>query len=124
RASRAPRASPRGYGAAPGWGCSFAPDTLLHREDFASVAGDEDRVLELRRELPVRRPHRPAVTEDDDLGRAEVDHRLDREAHAGLEPDPPAGSDVRDVRILVHPAPDAVASEVPDDRAALSPREL
>ncbi len=53
------------------------------------------------------------------LGAAGVHHGLDGEAHAHLEAGASASyAHVRDVRVLVHLAADAVAAEVGDDAAA------
>ena len=55
--------------------------------------GDEHRVLPLRGQRMVGGDDRPAVGERADAGAAGVDHRLDREDHAGLQLDArcPAG---------------------------------
>src|SRR3990170_8065137 len=50
------------------------------RQDFAGVLGDDDGVLELRRQLAVARHGGPAVVEHLDLPGARVDHGLDGEA--------------------------------------------
>src|SRR5437588_8816163 len=65
----------------------------------------------------VLRRDRPLVVVKVDLGPARGDHRLDRKRHAGLQERPPTGlAEVRDLRLLVVRAADAVADERADDR--------
>src|SRR3546814_9507183 len=54
-------------------------------EDFAAVLGDPDAVLELGGERAVAGHRGPAVGEHLDRIFAGVDHRLDREEHAGFQ---------------------------------------
>ena len=55
-----------------------------------------------------------------DVVAAEVEHRLDREAHPRLDAHPGPGPPVvGDLRILVHGGADAVADEVPHDAVAV-----
>jgi hypothetical protein len=80
---------------APGWrGSAIEPRSGVRRlvvsggalgEDLAAVFGDADRMFELGGKRAVAGDGGPAVLED--LGRrlADVDHRLDREEHAGLQ---------------------------------------
>ena len=59
----------------------------------------------------------PAVVAHADLGAAGVDHRLDRQHHALLQLGALAGlAEVRDLRVLVHLAPDPVADQRADHR--------
>src|SRR3989338_2897018 len=53
---------------------------------FKAGVGDEDGVFVLRRQAVVLGDHRPAVAEVLGGRLAGVDHRLDGEGHAGLEP--------------------------------------
>ena len=63
-------------------------------QHLAARFGDQHRVLELRRALPVRRGHRPAVGPGDPLGGALGEHRLDGEGGAQLHlPGRVAGAD-------------------------------
>ena len=67
----------------------------------------------------VARRDRPAVLGEPDLGPPHRDHRLDRDRHPLRESRPAAGvAEVRDVRVLVVVAADAVAHEALDDREA------
>ena len=52
------------------------------REDFATAAGDEDGVLELRRQASILRDNGPPVVPYVVVIRAEGDHGLNREGHA------------------------------------------
>src|SRR5678815_4770863 len=54
---------------------------LDERENFGSVLADRDGVLEMGRELPVRRHHRPLIRKRHHVRAAQVHHRLDREHH-------------------------------------------
>src|SRR5262245_45841364 len=64
----------------------------------------------------VARDHRPAVGQQPDLAPAGVDHRLDRESHAGLERQAGVGlSVVQYLRVFVKTPPDAVAAILPHD---------
>src|SRR5262249_17749077 len=62
----------------------------------------------------------PAVIEDLGAWAAEIEHRLDREYHAWLQPFALAGlAVVQDVRRIVEDAPEAGAAEFAPDGAAL-----
>src|SRR4030088_935597 len=83
----------------------FLGVALRQREDFDAIAGDADRMLELRRQRAVARHGGPAVRQDFDVRLAEIDHRLDGEEHAGLQGDAFAGPpDMDDVRLVVEHA--------------------
>src|SRR6476646_3017624 len=92
-------------------------------EHLVAVRRHEDRVLPLRRQRMVGSDDRPAVGEAADAGTAGVDHRLDRERHAGLQLEPRAGAAVvQHLRLLVELPADAVAAELADDRKAMALR--
>src|SRR5262245_38223614 len=57
------------------------------RENLHAVGGHRYRVLELCGEGAVAGHRGPAVGEDLHMRAAQIDHRLDREEHAGLECD-------------------------------------
>src|SRR5688572_19874720 len=89
-------------------------------QDVWPVLGHGDRVLEMRGETAVLRHRRPAVVEDADLPTAHRDHRLDGQYHARLEQRPLARvSEIRNLRLLVERAADAVAHEGPHDPEAV-----
>ena len=72
---------------------------------------------------------RPVVGQHAHRRSAGIDHRLDRQRHAGQEPGigsviAPRGNIVRDFRILVHFGADAVADIVAHDAAAVAFRVL
>ena len=70
---------------------------------------------------PSTRRDGPVVREDVGSMVAEREHRLDREAQAGLELAPAAtGAVVGDLRFLVHLGADAVADELADDAEAVA----
>src|SRR3989442_14032221 len=54
-------------------------------EDDRPIGPDRDGVLEVGRETPVRRHHRPLVRKGQHFRGARVHHRLDRENHSLLE---------------------------------------
>ena len=82
-------------------------------------SGDRDRVLEVGGEGVVGGCDGPAVGLHVDVAVAEREHRLDRQADAGLELGAArARAVVRDLRVLVHLRADAVADERPDDAVA------
>ena len=69
---------------------------------------------------PSRGVDGPVVAAHPDLGRAGVDHRLDREHHARLQLRARARlAEVGDLRVLVHVAADAVPDQRADDREPL-----
>src|SRR5581483_2487864 len=80
------------------------PSVLLGQgEDLGAMVGHGDRVLEVGGERPVPGDHRPAVVERLGLGLALVDHRLDGQDVALLDPHAPARlAVVGDGRLLVH----------------------
>jgi hypothetical protein len=77
-------------------------------------------MLELRRERTVPGHCRPAIGQHLGLGPAQIDHRLDGEEHARLQPcaGPPAAVMQHVGRRMEHP-PQPVAAEIPHDRTAL-----
>ena len=84
------------------------------------VVRDEHRVLPLRGQRVILRHDGPAVREQLHVALAGVDHRLDREGHAGHELDAGAGpAVVQHLRILVEDPADAVAAVLAHDREAL-----
>src|SRR5207342_1075951 len=93
---------------------------LRQREDLDAGCGHADRVLELRRQRAVARHRGPAVGQDFHMRLAEIDHRLDREEHAGLQHHALAGAaDMDDVRFVVEHAPEAMAAEIAHHAHAL-----
>src|SRR3546814_3143020 len=100
------------------------PYTTLFRsargEDFAAVLGDPDAVLELGGERAVAGHRGPAVGEHLDRIFAGVDHRLDREEHAGFQFGAGAGAPgVDDLGRVVEHLPDAMAAEIAHHRIAM-----
>src|SRR5215813_3072220 len=86
----------------PAFRASASP-SLDGREDLGAVLGDGDGVLEMGRECAVGRIHRPAVLLHVHVAAAEREHRLDGEAHAGLQLRAAGpGPVVRDLWLLVH----------------------
>src|SRR4051812_2967868 len=91
-----------------------------HRQHDRPVIGDGDRVLEMGGEATIFGYSRPPIVFDQDLRAAGVDHRLDGDHHPGGQAAALGGvAVVRDVRVLVHGAADAVADELPDDRVTV-----
>src|SRR5262249_9967363 len=81
-----------------------------------TTLGNRHCVLEVRRKRPVRCADRPPVRFDVHIRRTLVDHRLDRESHPGLQLRSSARhTEVRELRVLVHRAPDSMPDELPDD---------
>src|ERR687887_1143688 len=71
-------------------------------QHFRTVFGHGDRVLEVGRELAVRRDHRPLVGQDPGPPATHVDHGLDGHNQPGLKDrSPPRGAEVRDLGVLV-----------------------
>src|SRR2546430_6900561 len=68
-----------------------SPGSLGEGEDLGAVVGHGDRVLEVGGERTVPGDDRPAVVQGLGLGLALVDHRLDGQDVALLDPHPPAG---------------------------------
>src|SRR3954471_18075242 len=95
-------------------------DALWEGEDLEAVVGDEDRVLELCRALPVARHDGPPVVPHVPLVGAEVEHRLDGERHARLDHRLVVGRRVvvRDDEPGVELEADAVPGEVAHDAVA------
>src|SRR5574344_1292486 len=90
-------------------------------ENLASVVGDGDRVLEVSREAAVGGDDGPAVVQDlrPLAALRQADHRLVRNRHPGLQDKLGARlSEVRNLRILVDGAADAVSDPVADDAEA------
>src|SRR5262249_27129852 len=98
---------------------------IASRHHLAARFRDHERVLELRRQRAVDGDRGPLVLEHFDLERADVDHRLDREAHARTHAVAlPPLADVRDLRWLVKAPADPVADERAHHAAALAFGEL
>ena len=79
--------------------------------DLRSVVSDEDGVLELGGEAAVGGADSPVVAAVEfGFGRSEVQHRFDREAHAGVDDDPfgAGGGAMGDAGVLVALLADAV----------------
>src|SRR3954449_3491821 len=77
-------------------------------------------MLELRRERAVARHGGPAVGQNFDVRLAEIDHRFDREEHAGFQRHAFAGAaDMDDVRLVVEESAQPVATEVANYAHAL-----
>ncbi len=90
-------------------------------EHLAALHRHAERVLELRRQRSVARHRRPAVAEDLHVRAAQVDHRLDREEHAGAQRHALAATAVvQDVGLVVEQPAEPVAAEVAHHRAALA----
>src|SRR3546814_10296185 len=86
------------------------------REDLTAVLGDADRVFELGRQRLIASYRGPAVVQQLHRGLAEVDHRLDRHEHAGLEQRPRAwASGVDDFRRVMEQPAEAMAAELAHD---------
>src|SRR5262249_50674813 len=108
--------------AIPGSSESSHRDPLRHRsvrsgKHTRTVLCDRHRVFEVGRQCPVCCANGPAVRLDVHVRRALVDHRLDRERHPWLQFGPRARyAEVRELRILVHRAPDSVPHELPYHR--------
>ena len=60
---------------------------FAHRQDFATGFGHEYRVLPLCGERAVLRHDGPTVTKVGDVTSTGVEHRFDREDHAGTQDD-------------------------------------
>lgn len=52
-------------------------------KNLAAILGNADAVFKLRGQAPVARYRRPAIVEHFACGLADVDHRFNREDHAG-----------------------------------------
>src|SRR5881227_717979 len=89
-------------------------------QDSWPFCGNRHRVLEMARQGPVGTVNRPVVGTDADPVLARRGHRLDSENHPLLELRTGARlAVIRDLRILVHLAPDAVSDQRADDREAV-----
>ena len=84
-------------------------------EDLGDTVDDSDGVLEVSRGLAVASATGPAIVLDDDVAGAEVDHRLDADAHAVAYDSAGAGATiVGDLGAFVHAATDAVTTHFAD----------
>ena len=89
-------------------------------EYFDARFGHADRVFELRRHRAVAGDRGPAVGQDLHMRPAEIDHRLDREEHAGLQHDALAAPAImEDVGLVVEQAAEAMAAEIADHGTTL-----
>src|SRR5712691_3896635 len=90
-------------------------------EDVRTALRDRDRVLEVRGQAAVLRHRRPPVVQHAHLPAPHRHHGLDGQDHARLELRPPPGiAEVRDLRLLVQRAADAVSHEGTDDPEAVT----
>src|SRR5690606_7220914 len=90
-------------------------------ENLAAILSDADRMFELGGERAVAGDRRPAVVADLRRRLADVDHRFDREAPAGLQLGTSAGAaGVDHFWRIVEDAAEAVAAEIADDGIAMA----
>src|SRR4051794_17207687 len=90
------------------------------REYLAAILGDTERMFELGGQRPVAGDRRPAVVEHLHVGPADIDHRLDREEHSGLQLGSGAGpADMNDFGRVMEQAPDAVSAKIAHDSVAM-----
>src|ERR1700690_392493 len=88
-------------------------------EDFRALGGEVDGVLEVGAGAAVAGDGGPVIVSVFDVRGAEVDQRLNGDAHAGLEFFEGVGfAEIGDLGRLVHGAADAVAYEFADDAHA------
>src|SRR5579872_993962 len=96
----------------------FVP--LRQREDFNAGCRHPDGMFELRRQRAIPRHCGPAVRQDLHMRLAEIDHRLDREEHAGAQLHAFAGAaDMNDVRLVMEHAPQPMTAEIAHHAHAL-----
>lgn len=91
-----------------------------YRQNFVSGFSDENRMFPLGGKTSVFGYSRPAVRKNAKFFSSGVDHRLDREDHAGLHDS--AGAELAvmaDLRIFVETDSDPVTAEFTNDAAAL-----
>src|SRR5687767_1380860 len=92
----------------------------INRQYLRALLRDEHRVLEMSRKRAVLGHGRPAVGQRLHLGPAGVDHGLDGEHQARLQPHARAAAAVvRDGRVLVKGPADAVTHEIAHDGEAV-----
>src|ERR1051326_970928 len=92
----------------------------LLRQDHRTVARDRHAMLKVCADAAVLRDGGPAVFQNSCLGLAGVHHRFDGDDHAFAQPGAvPAGTEVRDLRVLVEPRPDTVSDEFADHAEAV-----
>src|ERR1700727_931550 len=73
-----------------------------------TIIGDGNSVLKVGTIAPINGNRRPAVLEHPDVGTASIDHRFDGENHPSLQAGTlPCRPKIRDLRILMHAAPNA-----------------
>src|SRR6266404_8848919 len=90
-------------------------------QNFGIVLRNQNRMLEVRRRQAIRRAYCPAVVEQSDIGRADVNHRLNRERHSRLQFwSATAFAVIGDLGLLMHFAPNAVPNEFAHDRKTIS----
>src|SRR2546428_5432834 len=95
--------------------------TLRQRQDFGFAVCDSEGVLEVGGETAVEGADGPIVGVAFGAPVADVDHGLDRDDHAGPQDGAGVGrAVVRDLRVLVHVAADAVPDVLADDGEALA----
>src|SRR5688572_2531650 len=94
-------------------------------QDFRTVLGHGDRVLEVGGERTVDGGDRPVIGEDMGAVVTQREHGLDGEAESRFElATLAAGAVVGDLRLLVHLGADAVANELADHAEAVRPGDL
>src|SRR6266545_3680863 len=85
-------------------------------QDLGAVLGDRDGVLEVGGEAAVGGDRRPVVLEHAHLPGSRSHHGLDGQDHPGLEHRAAAGlAEIRDLRLFMQLAANAVAHERPHD---------
>ena len=91
--------------------------------DAAAVVGDGDRVLEMRRGQAIRCAHRPAVVEQSDIGRPNINHWLNGKRHPRFQFWSAATfAVIGNLRFLMHFAPDPMSDEFAHDGKTMSSR--
>jgi len=91
------------------------------REDFGGGDADSDGVFEVRGGASVAGDSGPVVSEHFDFRSADVDHRFNRESHAGFKLRAVSGfSKVWNLRVFVHVAANAVADKFAYNRKSSS----
>ena len=100
--------------------CDLEVVTGTNGQHFIAVAGHSERMLPLGGQASVFGDYRPTIAEQLHVAFTDVDHRLDREGHAFLQP--LAGSRsavVQHLWVFVKDLADAVTAIFPNYRASL-----
>ena len=88
-----------------------------HVRISGSILRNQDRVFKMGRRRAVGRAHRPAVLEQANIRPAHVDHRLNRQRHAGFQfRTASAPAVIGNLRFFVQFAPNPVANKLAHDR--------